>query len=46
MDCSKNAEPSKRRSWRKLHVGIDADNGQIVAFDLTARKCATPLLMP
>ena len=26
---------SKRRSWRKLHVGIDADSDQIVAFDLT-----------
>ena len=30
-------ETSKRRSWRKLHIGIDADNGQIVAFDLTDR---------
>jgi len=29
---------SKRRSWRKLHVGIDADNGQIVAFDLTDKE--------
>ena len=26
---------SKRQTWRKLHVGIDADNGQIVTFDLT-----------
>ena len=29
---------SKRRSWRKFHVGIDADNGQIVAFDLTDKE--------
>ena len=29
---------SKRRTWRKLHVGIDADNGQIVAFDLTGKE--------
>jgi hypothetical protein len=29
---------SKRRSWCKLHVGIDADNGQIVAFDLTDKE--------
>jgi hypothetical protein len=28
-------ETSKRRSWRKLHIGIDADSDQIVAFDLT-----------
>ena len=26
-----------RRSWRKLHVGLDADTGQIVAAPLTAR---------
>ena len=25
----------KRRAWRKLHIGIDADSGEIVAFDLT-----------
>src|SRR5208283_719655 len=26
---------AKRRAWRKLHIGIDADTGEIVAFDLT-----------
>ena len=26
---------AKRRSWRKLHIGIDSDTGEIVAFDLT-----------
>ena len=26
---------AKRRAWRKLHLGIDADSGAIVAFDLT-----------
>ena len=25
----------KRRSWRKLHLGVDADTGQIVASALT-----------
>ena len=25
----------KRRAWRKFHIGIDANNGEIVAFDLT-----------
>ncbi len=29
---------SKRRSWRKLHIGIDADSDEIVAFDLTDKK--------
>ena len=23
----------KRRAWRKLHIGIDADSGEILAFD-------------
>jgi len=27
-----------RRSWRKLHIGLDADNGQIVAAALTAKE--------
>src|SRR5918998_2380876 len=26
---------SKRRSWRKLHIGLDADTGRIVAAALT-----------
>jgi len=26
---------TKRRAWRKLHIGVDAGNGEIVAFDLT-----------
>jgi Transposase DDE domain len=26
---------AKRRAWRKLHIGIDAGRGEIVAFDLT-----------
>ena len=26
---------SRRRSWRKLHIGVDADTGRIVAATLT-----------
>src|SRR6202166_1311016 len=26
---------SRRRSWRKLHIGIDAGSGEIVAIELT-----------
>jgi len=29
---------SKRRSWRKLHIGIDADSDEIVAFDVTDKE--------
>src|SRR6202035_6107104 len=28
---------SRRRSWRKLHIGIDAENGEIVAIELTRK---------
>ena len=28
----------KRRSWRKLHLGVDANTGQIVAAALTGRE--------
>jgi len=27
-----------RRSWRKLHIGVDAETGQIVAASLTAKE--------
>ncbi len=27
-----------RRSWRKLHIGLDANTGQIVAAVLTTRE--------
>lgn len=28
--------PRRRRAWRKLHIGIDADTGEILASELTA----------
>src|SRR5208282_4581771 len=28
---------AKRRAWRKLHIGLDANSGEIVAFDLTGK---------
>jgi hypothetical protein len=28
---------SRRRSWRKLHIGVDADNGEIVAVTVTRK---------
>jgi len=30
--------PPKRRAWRKLHLAVDADTGEIVASDLTGRR--------
>jgi hypothetical protein len=29
---------SHRRSWRKLHIGIDAENGEIIAIELTGKE--------
>ena len=29
---------SRRRSWRKLHVGIDGESGEIVAIELTKKE--------
>ena len=29
---------SKRRSWRKLHLGVDAATGQIAAVELTGNE--------
>ena len=31
-------EPPRNRAWRKLHLAVDADTGEIVASDLTARR--------
>ena len=31
-------KPPKHRAWRKLHVAVDADTGEIVASDLTSRR--------
>jgi len=32
---SKKHAARTRRSWRKLHIGVDADTGEIIAADLT-----------
>jgi hypothetical protein len=29
---------SRRQSWRKLHLGVDGDSGEIVAIELTRRE--------
>jgi hypothetical protein len=28
---------SRRRSWRKLHIGVDANSGEIVAVEVTGK---------
>ena len=31
-------KPPRNRAWRKLHLAVDADSGEIVASDLTSRR--------
>ena len=31
-------KPPRKRAWRKLHLAVDAETGQIVASDLTSRR--------
>ena len=31
-------KPPKNRAWRKLHLAVDANTGEIVASDLTGRR--------
>jgi hypothetical protein len=37
---------SRRRSWRKLHIGIDAGSGDIVAIELTEKDVSMTLRAP
>ncbi|MEP2473259.1 MAG: transposase, partial [Paracoccaceae bacterium] len=36
----------KRRSWRKLHLGLDLVSGQIVCSDLTTDDIGDPRALP
>ena len=33
---------SRRRSWRKLHIGLDGESGEIVAIELTKKRATMP----
>ena len=39
-------KPPKRRAWRKLHLAVDADTGEILASDLTGRRTADCARVP
>ena len=39
-------KPPKRRAWRKLHLAVDADTGEIVASDLTGRRTSDCARVP
>lgn len=35
-----------RRSWRKLHLALDGDNGEIIAHALTGRDTGAAVIIP
>ena len=37
---------SKRRQWRKVHIGIDADTGQVRAVGVTTNDIGDPNMLP
>ncbi len=39
-------KPPRNRAWRKLHLAVDADSGEIVASDLTARRTHDCIQVP
>ena len=39
-------KPPKSRSWRKLHLAVDASTGEIVASDLTSRRTRDSARIP
>jgi hypothetical protein len=39
-------KPPKRRAWRKIHLGVDRNSGDIVAADLTASNVADAARVP
>ena len=44
---SKSIKPrAKRRSWRKLHLGLDLVSGEIVCADLTTDNVGDPTVLP
>jgi hypothetical protein len=38
--------PPKRRVWRKLHLAVNADTGEVLASDLTNRRTADCARVP
>jgi hypothetical protein len=39
-------KPPKRRVWRKLHLAVNADTGEVLAADLTNRRAADCARVP
>ena len=42
----KHKTKRKRRSWRKLHLGLDLNSGEIVCSELTTQDVGDPTVLP
>ncbi len=42
----KHRNKAKRKSWRKLHLGLDLVIGEIICSDLTADDVGDPTVLP
>ncbi|OSP53660.1 IS5 family transposase [Pseudoruegeria sp. SK021] len=42
----KHGLPKHRKTWRKLHIGLDPDSGEIVASSLTTERVGDPTALP
>ncbi|SER75735.1 Transposase DDE domain-containing protein, partial [Pseudovibrio axinellae] len=43
---NKHGTAVKRRSWCKLHLGMNLDTGEILCSDLTEERAADPTVLP
>ncbi len=43
---NKHGTAVKRRSWRKLHLGMDLNTGEIVCSELTEESVGDPTILP
>lgn len=39
-------KPSKKRNYRKLHVGVDRETGAIVSCELSSKSCSDASMVP
>ncbi|MEP3330365.1 transposase, partial [Sedimentitalea sp.] len=42
----KHGGKKPRKTWRKLHIGLDPDTGEIVAFELTTEHVGDETALP
>jgi len=46
VHSGKLRHPPKNRAWRKLHIAVDAETGEVVSVELTANRAHDSVLVP